>query len=70
MDKKHAKCWLWKVLWAGSLISLGLAWLGVLNQSLIFGLGPEVWLWDALILGVLSIPIKLDCQNCSTCSMQ
>ncbi|KKW06893.1 MAG: hypothetical protein UY39_C0023G0001, partial [Candidatus Kaiserbacteria bacterium GW2011_GWC2_49_12] len=32
MDRKHWKCWLWKFLWVGSLLALGLVWFGVLKQ--------------------------------------
>jgi len=70
MDRKHWECWLWKLFWVGGLLALVLAWVGVLKQSLILGVSPELWLWDALILGILSIPIKLDCQNCSSCSVK
>lgn len=36
----------------------------------IFKLDPGVWFWNALIFGILSIPIKVDCQACPTCNVR
>ena len=68
--KKHLlKCWLWKILWGLSALSFGLAWGAVLTQSPTLLFSPELYLWTALILGILSIPIKQDCANCSVCGI-
>jgi len=58
MDKKHLKCRLWKVLWGLSFLSLVLAWSGFDGQY---------WMWNALVLAMLAVPIKLDCQSCKVC---
>ena len=68
MDKKHFKCLLWKLLWALSLISLVLVWVAGANNS-VLGLPDAVWLWNSLIFGILSIPIKLDCHSCDVCGI-
>ncbi len=66
---KHLKCWLWKGLWGVSALSFLLSWAIVIYGSPLFGLDPLLLLWTALVLGVLSIPVKLDCQNCTTCQV-
>ena len=66
MDRTHFKCRLWKALWGLSALSLILAWVAARSGS-VWGYGMEHWFWDALILGVLAIPIKLDCHSCSVC---
>ncbi|MDP3769692.1 MAG: hypothetical protein Q8R40_02005 [bacterium] len=70
MDKKHCKCLLWKGLWALGLITLILAWVSNYTQAALLGYGALAWFWTALVLGVLAIPIKLDCHDCSTCSVK
>ena len=67
MNKKHLKCLFWKVLWALSALSVILAWYTNFTQSAIINLGALAWFWNALVLGVLAIPIKLDCHNCNVC---
>lgn len=69
MVKKHFKCYLWKILWGLGALSLVLAW-GSLPTGVIATLGTAVWFWSALILGVLSITIKMDCDNCDVCKVQ
>lgn len=68
--KKHLiKCWLWKVMWALAVLSFILAWVSVLMRAPIGQFDPLFLLWNALVLGVLATPIKLDCQHCETCSV-
>lgn len=67
-NKKHLlKCWLWKGLWGVSALCLILAWATVITQSPLFIFAPDLYLWTALVLGVLAISIKQDCANCSVC---
>lgn len=68
MGKHTLKCWLWKVLWILSLAALIVAIVEIITQTPILGFSPDLYLWTALILGVLAIPVKLDCANCSTCN--
>lgn len=65
MNQIH-KCWLWKGLWGLSALALIAAWVAT-KTGLVWGLGAEHWFWDALVLGILAIPIKLDCQACQVC---
>jgi hypothetical protein len=58
MDKKHAKCWVWKTLWGFGILSFVLA---------LAGFDSQYWMWNALVAGVLAITIKLDCQSCEVC---
>ncbi|MBI5456154.1 hypothetical protein HY969_00240 [Candidatus Kaiserbacteria bacterium] len=70
MGKKHLlKCWLWKILWGLSVLAFALAWVSVLRKAPIGQFDPLFLFWNALILGVLAVPIKLDCQTCETCSV-
>ena len=70
MNKKHLiKCWLWKALWGLSAVSFILAWVSVIMRAPIGQFDPLFLFWNALILGVLAAPIKLDCQSCETCSV-
>ena len=66
MVKHNIKCWLWKMLWGLGLVSLVLAWFS-LAQGEIAELDTATWFWNALVLGVLSISIKLDCHVCPGC---
>lgn len=69
-NKKHLlKCWLWKALWGLSFLSFIFAWATVITQSPLFLFSPDLYLWTALVLGVLSIPVKQDCANCSVCGV-
>ena len=69
-SKKHLlKCWLWKVLWALSALALIVAWVGVMRRTAVLNVDPLFLLWNALILGVLAIPIKLDCHSCDVCGV-
>ena len=67
MDRKHFKCLLWKGLWGLSALAFLTACFAARKNMLIWGFGSEKLFWDALILGVLAIPIKLDCHDCSVC---
>lgn len=70
LSKKHLiKCWLWKGMWALAALSFILAWVSVLMRAPIGQFDPLFLLWNALVLGVLATPIKLDCHNCETCSV-
>lgn len=63
---KHYKCLLWKGLWGLGALALILSWLAGEGGHMI-GMSTEHLLWDALVLAVLSIPIKLDCHSCGVC---
>jgi|GEM_PF-1503114 len=68
--KKHLiKCWLWKVMWALAALSFILAWVSVLMRAPIGQFDPLFLLWNALVLGVLAVPVKLDCHDCTTCNV-
>ena len=69
MGKHLIKCWLWKGLWILAAISFILAWISVMRRAPIGQFDPLFLLWNALVLGVLTIPIKLDCKACHTCSV-
>jgi hypothetical protein len=75
--KMHGKwhwvcCWkpvLSVVLWLGGVASLVLAWVGLARQSLVLGLEPLAWYYNALIMGVLAMAGKqgMHCGGCGTC---
>lgn len=71
MDRTHLKCTLWKVLWGISALSIIAAWVSIKlatgGQPPVFGLDALFWFWNALLFGMLSIPIKMDCQSCAVC---
>ncbi|OGG45147.1 hypothetical protein A2673_02070 [Candidatus Kaiserbacteria bacterium RIFCSPHIGHO2_01_FULL_50_13] len=68
---KHTfKCWLWKGLWVLSVVALVVAFYEVLAQTPVLGIAPDLYLWSALIFGVLAISVKLDCRNCAACSVR
>ena len=69
MDRRHLKCWLWKLLWILSAAALIVAWVGIRGDKVLLGLNSLGWFWNALILGVLAIPIKLDCHTCAVCKI-
>ena len=69
MDRKHFKCLLWKGLWGLGALSLIGAWIAGPNGNLT-GLDGVQLLWNALIFGVLAIPIKLDCHSCDVCNIR
>ena len=70
MSKHLIKCWVWKGLWALAAIAFILAWVSVLRRATIFNMDPLFLLWNALVLGVLSIPVKLDCHSCGVCGVK
>lgn len=70
MGKHLIKCWLWKVLWVLAAVAFVLAWVSVIRQAPIGQFDPLFLFWNALILGVLATPIKLDCHSCETCSVK
>ena len=69
MNRKHIKCLCWKALWGLGFLSLILAWVTNYTQSSIIGYGALAWFWNALVLGVLAISIKLDCHSCEPCQI-
>ena len=70
MGKKHLiKCWVWKGLWVLSVVAFVLAWVSVLRKAPIGQFDPLFLFWNALILGVLAVPVKLDCKACETCNV-
>ena len=54
-------------MWGLSALCVLLAWYTNFAQSTVATMGALAWFWNALVLGVLAIPIKLDCHNCATC---
>jgi len=58
MDKKHAKCWIWKAFWGFGVLSFALS---------LAGFDASYWMWNALVSGILAVAIKLDCQSCNVC---
>ncbi|HWO07432.1 MAG TPA: hypothetical protein VNM40_02515 [Candidatus Paceibacterota bacterium] len=69
MGRHLLKCWLWKALWGLAVLCFVLAWVSVLRQAPIGQFDPLFLFWNALILGILAVPIKLDCQTCETCTV-
>ena len=70
MGNKHLiKCWLWKGMWVLAALSFVLAWVSVMRRAPIGQFDPLFLLWNALVLGVLATPIKLDCHDCTTCNV-
>ena len=69
-NKKHLKCWLWKVMWGLGALAFILAWVSVLMRAPIGPFDPLFLLWNALVLGVLATPIKLDCHSCDVCGVK
>ncbi len=67
MNRKHFKCTFWKILWGLSALCVLFAWYTNFSQATIANMGALAWFWNALVLGVLAIPIKLDCHNCEVC---
>lgn len=70
MKKHQLKCWLWKGLWGLAALSFILAWVSVLMRAPIGQFDPLFLFWNSLILGILAVPVKLDCQNCEVCSVK
>lgn len=70
MDRAHFKCWLWKGLWGLAALSLIYTWwVATYRSDPVLGFGALYGFWNALVLGVLAIPIKLDCHTCSVCKI-
>ena len=67
MDRKHFKCLLWKGLWGLAVAAGALACVSAISGRVLFLYTAEHWFWNALILAVLAIPIKLDCTSCGVC---
>ena len=67
MLKQVHKCWIWKGLWVLSVLAFVLAIVASKNDAAVFGFDAAHWYWNALLFGVLSVPIKLDCQACQVC---
>lgn len=70
MNRHLVKCWLWKAMWAVGALSFLASWISVFMKAPLFNVDPGLWLWTAMILGVLSISVKLDCQACGTCNVK
>ena len=75
-DHEHSsQCSYWRgigvFLWFASLITLIFAWIATANETF-WGLESSHWYADALVLGILAIPLKLkhghgrDCE-CKEC---
>ena len=58
----------WKALWGLSAVSFVLACVAIKYGVAAFGIDAQHWFWNALILGVLATPIKLDCSACGVCA--
>ncbi len=56
-------------MWALAMLSFILAWVSVIRRAPIGSFDPLFLLWNALVLGVLATPIKLDCKGCTTCNV-
>ena len=56
-------------MWGVAVLAFLLAWVSVLRKALILGLDPLFLLWNSLVLGVLAVPIKLDCHSCDVCGV-
>lgn len=69
IGKHLIKCWLWKIMWGLAALCFVLAWVSVIRQAPIGQFDPLFLFWNALILGVLAVPVKLDCHDCSTCNV-
>lgn len=56
-------------LWLGGVASLVMAWVGLSRQSLVLGLEPLAWYYNALIMGVLAMAGKggRHCGGCGMC---
>ena len=48
-----------KVLWLLSVLSLLIAWFALSGDGIAFGLDTMSWYWNALIFGVLALPLKI-----------
>ena len=54
-------CWrpvLGIILWVLSALSVIFAWIAVGKQTTVLGYPDLLWYWNALVLGVLAIPMK------------
>jgi len=54
-DNMH-KCG--KLLWILAFVAFILAWFSG-TQGVVFGFNAQFWFWNALVLGVLAIPVKM-----------
>ena len=63
---KKVKVLVGKVLWVLSVVAFVLAWVAVALRAPIGPLDPLFLLWNALILGVLAIPLKLSGEKGET----
>ncbi len=68
----HCSCWylIGALFWFAALVSLIFAWVAT-AQGTVWGLDASHWYGDALVLGVLAIPLKLKRHaascNCGMC---
>lgn len=56
---RKQKYMLGKALWSLSLLSLLIAWFTISGEGMFFGLDTITWYWNALIFGVLALPLKM-----------
>lgn len=70
VGKHIIKCWIWKAMWGLAALAFLLAWISVIRQAPIGQFDPLFLFWNALILGILSIPVKLDCHDSCGCSVK
>ncbi|HEY4478930.1 MAG TPA: hypothetical protein VI981_01050 [Candidatus Paceibacterota bacterium] len=68
MNRKHLKCTLWKLLWTLGVLSLIAAWVSSQSDP-VLEFEWSFWFWNALVFGVLAVPIKLDCHSCDVCGI-
>lgn len=67
-DKMHWRC-CWKpmlgiLFWLGAFVSLVCAWYA--RDAVFWGYSGLGWYWNALVLGILAIPLKMKhgwCKN-------
>lgn len=62
-DKEELMRVLWKTLWAAAALCLLAALVSIKDGVPLFGLSISFWYWNALVLGVLSIPVRLNCTK-------
>jgi len=70
----NCACWHWVggLFWLAALVALVCAWVSTSKGVPVWGLDQNQWYGNALILGVLAIPLKLKghgmgCGTCGEC---
>ena len=59
MNKAKTKAIVGKILWILAALAFIFAWVTILRGAPLGPLDPLFLLWNALVLGVLAIPLKL-----------